>query len=471
MPSLTSPSDTAPTRRLLPSIAIPLLLAALFLVLAREPELRLAVPLLAGVSAAATMVLAFVFYRGERHPFTWSPAVILGIALLLRLMFVMAPAQLSDDIYRYLWDGHNVLSGVNPYAAAPAAVTPETGMLQIHQAINHKEYTTIYPPAAQLIFAAGTALGGTVTGLKAFLVLIDLVLCAMTILLLQRLGLPIQRAVLYAWNPLPILEIAGSGHVDGAGMALFLAAILLLFRYGGSKTGAAGSGAVFAAAALVKLFPLVLGPVLFLLVPRPRRLHFAAGFCCGVALLSIPFLPDLVRILDSLGAYGKNWEFAGFAFNTLRGATGSGSLARLALVAVLLVCIAAAAWRTAAAQDPEDAQDGRVAPVKVRRVLAGCYAVAMALLLTTPTLQPWYALILATLLPFAAGPAGMVLCWAVLLTYRVQLSYFILGEWIECGWVTAAVFLAPVTAWGMGNLLSHSRQGVPDQPVSSAGGR
>ncbi|TGU70753.1 DUF2029 domain-containing protein [Geomonas terrae] len=470
MPPHTSSEQTAPHRRFLASILIPLLTAAMFLVLALEPELRLAVPLLVGVSAAATMLLAFVLYRGESRPYAWSPAVILGVALLLRLMFVTAPAQLSDDIYRYLWDGHNVLSGINPYAAAPAAMTPQTEMRQIHQAINHKEYTTIYPPAAQLVFAAGTALGGTVTGLKAFLVLIDLVLCAMTILLLQQLGLPIWRAVLYAWNPLPVLEIAGSGHVDGAGMALFLAAVLLLFRYGGSRTGAAGSGAVFAAAALIKLFPLVLGPVLFLLVPRPRRLHFAAGFCYGATLLSIPFLPDLVRIWDSLGAYGKNWEFSGFAFNALRSATGSGSLARLALVAVLLVCIAAATWRTAAAQAPENAQDGQVTPVKARRVLAACYAVAMALLLTTPTLQPWYALILATLLPFAAGPAGVVLCWAVLLTYRVQLPYFILGEWIESGWVTAAVFLAPVTAWGMGRLLSRSRQ-AGDPSVSSPAGR
>lgn len=467
MPPLTSTTDTAPPLRFLPPMTIPLLLAALFFVLAREPELRLAVPLLTGVSAAATMLLTFALYRGERRPWTWSPAVILGVALLLRLMFLLAPAQLSDDIYRYLWDGHNVLSGVNPYAAAPAAMTPKAGLRRIHQAINHKEYTTIYPPAAQLIFAAGTAPGGTVTALKAFLVLIDLALCAMMILLLQKLGLPIWRAVLYAWNPLPVVEIAGSGHVDGAGMALFLAALLLLLGYGGRRTGAAGSGAVFAAAALVKLFPLVLGPALFLLAPSQRRPHFLAGFCCGVTLLSVPFLPDLVRTLDSLGAYAKNWEFAGFAFNALRGATGSGSLARLALVAVLLVCLAALTRRTPLAQDGQDAPT----PATGRRALHTCYAFTMALLLTTPTLQPWYALMLATLLPFAAGPAGIVFCWAVLLTYRVQIPYFILGEWIESGWVTAAVFLAPVTAWGMARLLSPRRQAGADRAISWSGGK
>lgn len=470
MPPLTSATDTAPPLQVLVSIAIPLLLAVLFLVLAHEPELRLAVPLLIAVSAAAAMALAFVLYRGERHPWTWSPAVILMVALLLRLMFVFSPPQLSDDIYRYLWDGHNVLSGVTPYAAPPAIMTPEPELRQIHQAINHKEYTTIYPPAAQLIFASGTALGGTLIGLKAFLVLIDLVLCAMMILLLHKLDLPVWRAVLYAWNPLPVLEIAGSGHVDGAGMALFLAALLLLLGYGGRRAGAAASGAVFAAAALVKLFPLVLAPVLFLLAPRPRRPYFLAGFCGGLTLLSIPFLPDLVRILDSLGAYAKNWEFAGFAFNALRGATGSGSLARLALVAVLLTCVTLLTRRMTA-PDAQDGQYTRSPATKGRRTLYTCYAITMALLLTTPTLQPWYALMLAALLPFAAGPAGIVLCWVVLLTYRVQIPYFILGQWMESGWVTAAVFLAPVTAWGAGRLLSRNRKVDAGRTVTPHGGR
>ncbi|WP_224963176.1 glycosyltransferase 87 family protein [Geomonas subterranea] len=412
--------------------------------LAREPELRLSVPLMTGLTAFIMALLALILYRGERHPFSWCPALILGVALALRLLFLFAPAQLSDDIYRYLWDGGNLLRGVNPYTAAPAAMTPPDGLKAVHAAINHPEYVTIYPPAAQVLFAAGSAIGGTVTGLKTFLVLLDLVLCGLLILLLRRLQMPVWRAVLYAWNPLPVLEIAGSGHVDGGGMALFLTAFLLLLTCGGKRAGAACSGAVFAAAALVKLFPLALGPVLFLIAPRPRRLHFLAGFCCGLALLSIPFLPDLIRIRESLGAYARNWEFAGFAFNTLRGATGSGSFARLALVAVLLLFVAALTSRVPGLPNaPNDAASAK----QGRHALRACYAITMALLLTTPTLQPWYALMLAALLPFAAGPAGIVLCWTVLLTYRVQIPYFILGQWIESPPLTAAVFLAPAAAW------------------------
>lgn len=459
MPHLLPQNDKDAAKPLF-TPAIPLLVISLMAILAYEPELRLAVPLVVGVSALMTVVLAFTLYLGERRRFPWSPALILTVAFALRIMFLSAPAQLSDDIYRYLWDGKNLLHGVNPYTAPPAAMTPSAELKTIHAAINHPEYATIYPPAAQLIFAAGAAMGGTVTGLKAVLVLLDLAMCAVLILLLQSMRLPVWRAALYAWNPLPVLEIAGSGHVDGAGMMLVCAGVLLMLRRGERRTGAAGSGFLFAAAGLVKLFPLVLAPLVFLLAPPGRRGHFLGGFCLGLLLLSIPFLPQILNMLHTLDVYARNWEFAGFAFNTLRSLTGSGSLARLAPGAIFLVW-SAATWGKLA-QRPAVLEGA--APALT--TMSACYGVTMALLFTTPTLQPWYALMLAALLPFAAGPAGIVLCWSVLLTYRVQIPYFILGEWTENLWVTAAVSLAPAAAWVLAKLLSGKNAADPDAVVS-----
>jgi len=51
--------------------------------LALEAELRLAVPLLVGVTAAMTMVLACALYIGVRGLVSWSPLVILAVALQL----------------------------------------------------------------------------------------------------------------------------------------------------------------------------------------------------------------------------------------------------------------------------------------------------------------------------------------------------------------------------------------------------
>jgi hypothetical protein len=99
--------------------------------------------------------------------------------------------------------------------------------------------------------------------------------------------------------------------------------------------------------------------------------------------------------------------------------------------------------------------------------MEACYAITMALLLLTPTLHPWYALCLAVFLPFCPGPAGVVLCWSVFLTYQVQISYFILGQWIENSQVTAAVFLAPVTAFVLSMILKYARQTYLQNPVSN----
>jgi len=427
----------------------PLFIIASCGMLAVQPELRLVVPLLVGTTAFMVMVLVLVLYCGERGTVLWTPSVILGVALLLRLMFLFAPPQLSDDVYRYLWDGRQLLQGNNPYAAVPAAVKPPPDLATVHSRINHPEYVTIYPPAAQLVFAGGATPGGGITGLKAFLVLFDLGLCALLMVVLGQLGMPLWRAVLYAWNPLPLLEIAGSGHVDGAGLSMLMGAFCLLLTGRNTSLSATPrkwlyllAGALLACSGLVKLFPLVLAPVLLLLVPVPRRLNFAAGFLVTMAALLFPFLPHLDNLVATLSIYAHNWEFAGFAFTTIRKMTDSGAFARILLSGGFLVVAVWIFLRLA-----HQLQMKQSPSASGRLAMRACYGLAMAMLLLTPTLQPWYALSLAVFLPFCAGPAGLVLCWAVFLTYRVQIPYFILGQWIEDPQVTTAVFLAPVTAY------------------------
>jgi hypothetical protein len=455
--------DTPEKNRDLVAAILALAIVLLCGIMAREVDLRLAVPLLVGVTAAATMLLAGVFYLGERSRVSWSPLVILAVALLLRLMFLFAPPQLSDDIYRYLWDGSTTLGGHNPYAAAPASVTPPPNLVALHVRVNHPQYVTIYPPAAQVVFAGGAALGGTITGLKALLVLLDMGLCALLIVLLKQLEMPVWRAALYAWNPLTVVEIAGSGHVDGAGLTLLMGAICL--QVAGRGNGVKWwqsllSGALLAAAGLVKLFPFVLAPLLFLLIPKGRRSWFVAGFATSLAMLIVPFLPHVTNMFNSLDTYARNWEFTGFAFTTLRTLTGSGTVARLVLSTAFLLTVAVILLRFVRNSNYSGSPARQAC-----QTLNACYATAMALLLLTPTLQPWYALGLAAFLPFSAGPAGLILCWVVFLTYQVQIPYFILGQWHENPLVTTAVFVAPVTAWVLARLFGQWRESRSEKQI------
>ncbi len=428
-------------------ILISLTFIVIGLILSFQKELRIAVPLLIGVTACMSVLLALIAYC-EVQKINLKPATIVVVALLLRVMFLLQPPQLSDDIYRYLWDGTQVLKGINPYAYAPSKMTPPVDMQSVHAQINHPQYVTIYPPAAQLVFAAGATLGGTITSLKSLLIAIDLVLCWLVMMVLKRLEMPVWHAVLYAWNPLPIMEIAGSGHIDGAGLTMLTGALLILLP--GKECEPAPvknivsiilSGSLLAGAVLVKVLPLILFPILFLLVPGNRRVLFISTFLATLAALVLPFMPDVTNMLTSLKVYAYNWEFAGFAFSTMRTLTGSGSLARIIVLGTFLIIALAVLVRL-----QRSLRNSTQTVDSNRTIISACYATVTAFLLLTPTLQPWYALFLAVFLPYCAGPAGMVLCWAVFLTYQVQIDYFILGKWLENPLVSATVFISPVTA-------------------------
>ena len=428
-----------------------------------EPDLRLAVPEMVASTAVITMLLAATLYFGEKQRIAWSPATILAIAAVARLLFLFRSPELSDDIYRYLWDGLTLLGERNPYAAAPAAVQSTSGALaDLQLLVNHSGLVTIYPSAAQLVFAAGALLGGGVIGIKALLVLLDLGSCFLILRLLATFRLPAWMAVLYAWHPLPVLEVGASGHIDAAGIFFVLATLCLISGLPGvvrknlpptlynSSVSlrvhfplAFMAGATFACAILVKLLPLVFLPGL-LPVLRRSRLPFLIGTVLGGVALTIPFLPDLANAMVTLRTYVENWEFAGFFFRFLRQLTGSGEGARMILAVLFLG--SAVYWYVR----PALARQRKIVPAGddgLLAVIRTCSGVVTCFLLLTPTLHPWYVLYLAAFLPFAASRARLVLCWSVFLGYRVLIPYAINGQWIEDDLTPALITFAPLAAF------------------------
>src|SRR2546428_6583800 len=102
-------------------------------------------------------------------------AVVLGFGLLFRTLMLPTPVYLSSDLFRYLWDGRVQLAGLNPYRYAPAAAElPHLRDGEIHPRINRPAARTIYPPAAQWLFAPPAALApGSIVGLRLLLLPLD----------------------------------------------------------------------------------------------------------------------------------------------------------------------------------------------------------------------------------------------------------------------------------------------------------
>lgn len=438
------------------SWCILLIIASSYCVLAFQADLRLSIVALAGASALIMVFLSIALYLGETRGMGWSPRVIIMVAVIFRLMFLFRSPELSDDIYRYLWDGLTILHGNNPYAFAPSDARPlaaESAVL--FSQVNHPHLITIYPPAAQIFFAIGAFFGG-ILGMKAVLVTADIAVCAIILRILSRIKIPPSRAVLYAWHPLPILEIASSGHIDGVGIFFLMLAFLLLLppSYGPHHLipkdwpAPAAAGLAFSVAVLVKLFPLVFFPAFLFLTGRKGMGPFILGAVVGAAVLSIPFLPGLYNMFSTLDIYVRNWEFAGFAFQSLHAIFPSGSTARLILAVSFFLITATLYASLFRKQNPaEDACTPSLFPVAFKTA----YCIALAFLLLTPTLHPWYALYLACFLPFVPGTAGLVMTWAVLLSYRVLINFTLLGTWEEKDAIPAIICVAtvgaPILSW------------------------
>lgn len=449
---------------------IPLIVAFSYGILALQADLRLSIATLVGASALIMVLLGVALYLGETTGIGWSPRTIILTAIAFRLMFLFRMPELSDDIYRYLWDGLTILHGNNPYAFAPSAAKISAPFVELLGHVNHPQLITIYPPAAQILFAAGALMGG-IFGVKALLLVVDVAACAVILRILSRMKMPASRAVLYAWHPLPILEIAGSGHIDGAGMFFLMLAFMLLPPSDVAnlqtqhKWLAPAAGLAFAVAVLVKLFPLVLFPAFLFLAGSKGRWPFALGAIFGTAALSIPFLPGLFNMLATLDIYLRNWEFAGFAFQSLHGVFPSGSTARQILAAVFLL-IASASYVSLFRKNVLS-KDSSISSL-LSAVFKTAYCITLAFLLLTPTLHPWYALYLVCLLPFVSGIAGLVMSWGVLLSYRVLINFTLLGTWEENDAIPAVILGATVGALALSWLARRWKLNLPLRGRSSS---
>jgi hypothetical protein len=418
----------------------------------------MAVPALIGSAAIVIISLTIVIYAGERKSIIWSPLLIISIAVLIRIPFLLRTPELSDDIYRYVWDGLQMMKGNNPYSFAPADIKlsdESSAFLLLH--VNHPELVTIYPPSAQFVFALGSFFSGSVLGIKTVLVVMDIATCILMLRFLSVMHLPSWRAVLYAWHPLPVIEIAGSGHIDSAGILFLLLGLMLVMSGTQSSEPTLhlksslpypfkksllflSAGVVFSCAVFIKLFPIIFLPALIVFMPKQKSFIFLAGFLSGIVGLTLPFLPDFYNMVDTLSVYLLNWEFSGFAFRMLREVTSSGNSARLLLMAVFLSIVCFFSFSFFYRKRTSEGMSGDLSVSFVKTM----YGIAFLYLLLTPTLHPWYALYLVCLFPFFAEPGGLILSWSVFLSYYVLINYSLLGQWIENDVVAAGIWLASV---------------------------
>jgi alpha-1,6-mannosyltransferase len=203
------------------------------------------------LTIAAGLLTIMATRLAEGAPAGRALWLIFGVGVGLRVYVLLFEPFLSSDIYRYVWDGRVQAAGINPYRYVPADAALaflRDGAIFPH--INRVDTAvTIYPPVAQFFFLIVTRIGESVTVMRLALLGCEAVTVTLIVLLLRRMDRPVTRVIGYLWHPLPLWEIASSGHVDALMVMLMLLGLWI------ALTGHALCGAVvIALSVLVKPF-------------------------------------------------------------------------------------------------------------------------------------------------------------------------------------------------------------------------
>ncbi len=365
---------------------------------------------LLGLFAVAGAAYAWLLHT--RLSLRWG----LAAALVFRLLWLPATPALSDDFYRFRWDGLLVSHGHNPFAKTPQqllqAPPPDSASLPLPELrcllprLNSPMYFSVYPPVCQGLYgAAAKAFPCSQTG---FLVVVRLVLlladagaAALLLWLLPLAGWPARRALAYLLHPLAVVEVMGNVHMEGVVVCFLLLAGALLVR----RKLRLAAGAL-ALAVATKLLPLLALPLLARRLRKTQFWQFIGVLAGSLALLFLPFASWtlLLHIGLSLDLYFQSFEFNASVFYVLWAA--GKWLVGYDLVGILgpLLGLSAAGftwWLARRAGRPPLA----TLPHWLLLTLSGYFALATIV-------HPWYLVPLVALSCFS--PLRYARVWAVL---------------------------------------------------------
>ena len=257
----------------------------------------------------------------------WNYKFLLGAGILFRLVFLMALPNMSQDFYRFIWDGEMILQGVNPYLFSPDTImdegllVPENGEL-LHQGMGKLSARNFsnYPPLNQLIFALSAYLGshsilGTVIAMRLLIISADIGLFYFGRKLLKNLNKSPHMIFWYFLNPLIIIELSGNLHFEGVMLFFFIWSIYLL-----SKQKILLAAIVFALSIHTKLIPLLFLPLFIGYFGWRKSISFYMATAVTGILLLLPFYtPEFTgHYLKTVRLWFSNFEFNAGIYNGLK---------------------------------------------------------------------------------------------------------------------------------------------------------
>lgn len=375
--------------------------------------------------------LFFLFYKLvqiSKHNLkllTWT-------AFGFRAIFILAIPNLSQDFYRFLWDGRMILEGFNPYLFTPESFIAN-GEFPVTQAqelfagmgnLSASHYTN-YPPLNQLCFViaglfAGKSILGSAMVLRLIIIAADFGTLHFGQKLLEKLKLPAQNIFWYILNPFIIIELTGNLHFEGV-MIFFLVWSLYLLHSGKWKLAAV----VFACSVSIKLIPLLFLPLFYEWFMKretstklkiTKLMSFYAIVGTTTILLFLPFYSSqfVSNYAETVGLWFQNFEFNASSYYIAReigyAITGYNEIAIIGTITAIIVFLFV------------------VALAFIRKNSSMTQLITTMLIalsfyyFTATTVHPWYIATLLILSIFTKYKFPLVWSFVIILSYLAYLQ-------------------------------------------------
>ncbi|SDX16054.1 Protein of unknown function [Lutibacter oricola] len=266
--------------------------------------------------ALYTLLFVASFYLLKLNKNNLSFLVV--IAVVFRLLFLFAIPNLSQDFYRFIWDGRMILEGFNPYLFTPESFILK-GEFPVAQAqelyagmgtLNGSHFTN-YPPINQLCFViaglfAGKSIVGSALVMRLLIILADVGIFYFGTKLLKNLKLPLYNIFFYFLNPFIIIELTGNLHFEAV-MLFFVVWSLYLLHKNKWQLAAV----IFAFSVSVKLIPLLFLPLFFQKLGFKKSVGFYGVVGVVNVLLFLPFISSefIINYTETVGLWFQNFEF------------------------------------------------------------------------------------------------------------------------------------------------------------------
>ena len=272
---------------------------------------------------AALFFLCFKLIQFEK----WNFKFLVFCGVFFRLVFLLTEPNLSQDYYRFIWDGQLILEGINPYLFTPDSLMaqPEFVLANAQELYNgmgglSARHFSNYPPFNQFIFAIAAFLGGksilgSVIVMRTIIILADIGIFYFGRKLLKKLNRSPHVIFWYFLNPLIIVELTGNLHFEGVMLFFFIWALYLV-----SAKKWALAAVPYALSICVKLVPLIFLPLFFTYFQRKQSLLFYTLIGTISLILTLPFYaPEFINnYSETVGLWFSNFEFNAGFYNALK---------------------------------------------------------------------------------------------------------------------------------------------------------